>query len=327
MLQYIFILPDNCPTFLRIRMEYLYKSLLVLVFLNPIVLVAQSNIEEYKSNLDEGIGLLQKGNNLQAEQNFDAVINTYRSDEQQFSRQLYLGNGLSQEQMDSFVTKSIYYSRASFFKGILLLDKNMPYDAIVHFSNSLELDSTFTDGYAGLADAYLAVHKYPKAVKLYTYALSLDPENIYLHLKKASVLNSLKMHDLAIESIDQALALDATCEACYPNRGYYKLLSEDYEGAIKDFDETLNVEPNDAYTLNNKGFALHKLGKTKEGLQLIDLSISILPDNYYAFLNRALLYNDINQKVKACDDYKSAISMGLEPEFDDRSNVLSENCN
>ena len=61
-----------------------------------------------------------------------------------------------------------------------------------------------------------------------------------------------------------------------------------YKNALKCFDKAIELRPEYAYALNNKGYTLYSLGKHKEALKYIDTSLKIDPSNVYAWRNKAL---------------------------------------
>lgn len=307
-------------------MKTYFKVIVLATLFLPVLLKAQSDPETYQRLIEGGVNALQEGHDTAAEKQFDSLINIYHRDEQLFAKEIYLGDGLPDEQMDVFVSKSILYTQASFFKGLILLQKNQPYEARVHFENSVESDSSFTDGFLGIADSYMAIYQYPRALEIYTYVLSVEPGNTYALLKSASALGFLKMYDEAIKNLERALQVDSTCTHCYQNLGYFRLLNEKYDQALVDLDMTLKADPNDPYALNNKGFVLHKLNKTKDGLKLIDASLNAFPDNHHAYLNKALIYLDKKKQKEACGYFNKAISLGLEPRYNERARILVTAC-
>ncbi|MBL6449406.1 hypothetical protein JMN32_24050 [Fulvivirga sp. 29W222] len=307
-------------------MKHFFKIIIFVCLLLPLKLKSQSDLKTYQYLIENSITALQESRNSEAEQQLDSLINIYQTDEQLFAKRLYLGDGLSEKQMNAFVTKSILYTQACFFKGLILLKSDRPYEALINFKISVESDSSFSDGFLGIADSYMAIYQYPKALEIYTYVLSIEPSNTYALLKSASALGFLKMYDQAVKKLDQAIKLDSTCTLCYQNKGYYLLLNKEYDNALIHLDMTLKAEPNDPYALNNKGFVLHKLNESKEGLKLIDASLKTFPDNHHAYLNKALIYLDKKKQKEACGFFSKAISLGLEPQYNDRTKPLVTEC-
>jgi len=78
---------------------------------------------------------------------------------------------------------------------------------------------------------------------------------------------------------------------------------------------------------NNRGFAKYKLGDYKGALEDIDLSISLLPNNSYAFRNRALVHLAQNEKELACADMQKALDLGFAQSYGDEiSKLQADNC-
>ena len=62
---------------------------------------------------------------------------------------------------------------------------------------------------------------------------------------------------------------------------------------------------------NNRGYAKYKQGSLDEALKDINTSISMLPDNSYAFKNRALVYIAMNKPNLACDDISTSLRLNF----------------
>src|SRR5689334_15031791 len=74
------------------------------------------------------------------------------------------------------------------------------------------------------------------------------------------------------------------------NRGVDKLDTGDYQGAIADFTQALQLNPNDADTYYNRGYAQHTLGDYDKAITDYSEAIRLNPNFTQAFSNRAYAY-------------------------------------
>ena len=74
----------------------------------------------------------------------------------------------------------------------------------------------------------------------------------------------IKKFDDAIKTYDKLLKIDEKFPAAWYNRGRLKLLKDDFDGAIKDFESSLAIETINAEAYNNIAIAYFKQKKYDE---------------------------------------------------------------
>ncbi|MDY0779508.1 tetratricopeptide repeat protein [Tenacibaculum sp. IB213877] len=92
-------------------------------------------------------------------------------------------------------------------------------------------------------------------------------------------------YDGAIKDYDEAIKIDPNNSNALNNRGYTYNLIGDYKSAIKDFEKAILLEDSFAYALNNRGFAKIKLGLKEEGLKDLEKSMTLDGTNSYCYFN------------------------------------------
>ena len=97
----------------------------------------------------------------------------------------------------------------------------------------------------------------------------------------------------------------STVEAWVSNaESLYKLGK--YDEAIKWYDKSLAINPNNDDTWNNKGNALDDLGKYNEAIKCYDKSLAINPDNYYCWYNKGMSLHKLGKDDEAGQEQASA---------------------
>jgi len=86
------------------------------------------------------------------------------------------------------------------------------------------------------------------------------------------------------------------------------LLGDDY-GAIKDFDKVLELRPNDAKAIYNRGTSYVKLGEYKKAKIDFDKALDLNPKYYRALINRSICYVQLNENNRAKKDFTLAVSL------------------
>ena len=130
-----------------------------------------------------------------------------------------------------------------------------------------------------------------------------------------AIESALRIEDLDyVEKLNQCLAVvgDAqrlnVTEACY-NRGISRCHEEDYEAAISDFDQALQLNPKLADAYYNRGLAYTKLGQYQEAIEDYTEALEINPNWADAYNNRGNAYYKLGNHEKAIADYNQALSI------------------
>jgi tetratricopeptide (TPR) repeat protein len=80
-------------------------------------------------------------------------------------------------------------------------------------------------------------------ILLFSFCAKAQGEDVIACLKQASISENSKNYKEAIEYCTKALILNPVYDEAYCRRGYYKYLLGDYSGALRDFNVTLKLNP------------------------------------------------------------------------------------
>jgi len=113
----------------------------------------------------------------------------------------------------------------------------------------------------------------------------------------------------ALNHFQQALAEEGTHpESLYgAARANFKL--EQYEESIRLFDRLINLLPNNATYLSERGVALHWTGNNRLALDDFDRAVDLEPENPYRYSSRAFIKDRLRDYRGAIDDYSKAIEL------------------
>lgn len=118
--------------------------------------------------------------------------------------------------------------------------------------------------------------------------------------------SQLGFHDEALILYDKSLQLNPENKYYLNNKGYTLNLINKYEEAISLFDKSIQLDPDFAYSYNNRGLAKIKIGQTEEGLQDINLSLELDPGNSYAHMNMGIYHSDKGKFDDALQNFLKA---------------------
>ncbi|NDJ22485.1 tetratricopeptide repeat protein [Nostoc sp. B(2019)] len=121
----------------------------------------------------------------------------------------------------------------------------------------------------------------------------------------------------AITNYNQALQLNPNNTDLYYRRGLAHYQLGDYEGAIADYSQAIQINLHDAKSYNKRGLALYQLGRLEEAIDDYTQAIRINPNVAVAYKNRAEARSHIGDNQGAIEDYTQAIK--INPDYADTS--------
>lgn len=102
---------------------------------------------------------------------------------------------------------------------------------------------------------------YEGAVLDFTLALEKDPGNPEIHYQRAMCYFHLKKKTLALLDADKAVEMQPNYSFRYASRAFMRDSFGDVMGAIQDYKEAINLDPEDAISYNNLGILEDKMGR------------------------------------------------------------------
>ena len=147
--------------------------------------------------------------------------------------------------------------------------------------------------------------------------------------------------EIAINHLSRAIALDSRLVEAYIVRAHVYMYVDpsDCDRAIADFSSALDIEPNNAQALYERGLTYFKLGKDRNWERDPDgarrhwaaaeadfTRVLTLDENHWkndARIQRAKVYESLGRFASAADDYAAAIeATGIYEHFLDKAQVL-----
>jgi tetratricopeptide (TPR) repeat protein len=214
--------------------------------------------------------------------------------------------------------------------------------AIADLNRAIDLNPTFPKPYFNRGDIYAQLHDYEAAIADYSEAIRLGHYNqaglysarglarsrigdtagaiddsrkaIELAQQKQDELNQ-NMYVLAKRQLDQLLSTgkigaDFDKGAIDPSVLYikatHKIDQGDYQGAIKDFDYLVALQPDYDGNYNNRGIAYSRLGQHGKAADDFSKVIELKPNNGEGYFNRAIEYIALKDRPKAIQDLQAA---------------------
>ena len=112
-----------------------------------------------------------------------------------------------------------------------------------------------------LAFAYQKTKQWEKAMEIWTTLIALYPDAAEYYVERGVCKFHLRFKH-ALQDFDQAITMESDNAYFYSCRAYIRDKTGDTEGSVEDYTKALELDPEDAITLNNLGLAEQKLGYT-----------------------------------------------------------------
>lgn len=161
-------------------------------------------------------------------------------------------------------------------------------DAIAFFSSHIASYPQDSEAHRGRGAALWYLGRLQDAIPDYTRALDLKPNDCLSLSGRGQVLAESGHYAKALEDLDLALRVLPTAAGGGPAWTAWRAHIE-------------------AFTRNGRGLALSGLGDAAAAMREFDQSIALSPDNAWVFHNRALAYERAGDLQRARADYQQSL--------------------
>ncbi|MBR2518879.1 MAG: tetratricopeptide repeat protein [Selenomonadaceae bacterium] len=113
----------------------------------------------------------------------------------------------------------------------------------------------------------------------------------------------------AIKLFDEAIQLDPNNALAYYGRGTAYSDINQNENALRDLNKSIELNPNDDFAYNNRGIVYKNLGQYERAIQDYDRAVQLSPNDAATYYNRGNAYNELKQYERAIQDYDKALEL------------------
>lgn len=170
-------------------------------------------------------------------------------------------------------------------KGVAFHSLGQFDQAILCFSQVIEINPAFPDAYNNLGNSLLKTSAINEAKSAFQNAINLNPNYFIAHnnLGKAHIenreLTSAKLH------LKEALRLKPDYIDAFMNLGTVYLLSNEFQLALNQFTFVLKIDPNFSEAYNNLGTIHYEMKDFEAAINCYSKAISLDPSNNLAKIN------------------------------------------
>ena len=171
---------------------------------------------------------------------------------------------------------------------------------------------------------------YERAIENSTRAIELEPRHAAAFNNRGYAYRKLGIYEKAVEGVlavgtpnllrfscvpdvgpdyTRSLELDPTNVRTLNNRGYSFAKSGDYDKAIADYTKVISLDPGNSHAYHNRGISFDKKGEFERAIADFTRVLELDSTNANAYLNRGSTHDSIGQHAKAAADYSRALDL------------------
>jgi len=144
-------------------------------------------------------------------------------------------------------------------------------NAITGFNSVVESDANEKD--KAIALLYLGIiadeeGKYSNAIDFFNRGINYDKENHLLYLNRAKTYRKMKNYDLAVDNAEKSKSIKTTADSAILLGNIY-FEKGNFDEALKNYQEALKIDKNNAIVLYNMAIALFRKGERFPALEYL----------------------------------------------------------
>lgn len=177
---------------------------------------------------------------------------------------------------------------------------------------------------SNLASAKHSKRDFEGAIQDYQAALKIKPNELGALNNIGASYHAIGKKEEALEAYEKALKIDSLYSPTLTSIGFMYAEDGYHRKALTYIDKAVQVEPKEPLNYNNRGYIKYKLGDLEAAEKDVNYSLSLYPQNAYAYRNKALIFIEKKQTTEACEMLTQAIQYGYTVMYGDEVQTLIE---
>lgn len=171
------------------------------------------------------------------------------------------------------------------------------------FNKTLDLSPLHFDALCDRGSAQLELKHFESALESYRGSTEINNKYAAAYFGCGNALCELKRNEEAIECFNEAILHDSKYYEAYINLGKIHHEAGSFNNALECFEQAIAIENSDPLAHANSSVQLKYLHRMEESLRSLEIAISLKPDYYDAYWNRALTHLLMGNLKQGFRDY------------------------
>ncbi|MBL7825767.1 MAG: tetratricopeptide repeat protein [Saprospiraceae bacterium] len=183
--------------------------------------------------------------------------------------------------------------------------------SVEHYTNALQLDTTYVEAYNGRGQAYLNLDKIPQALDDFSRAIQAGIVTPKLFFNRGKCYAILKRYSEAIPDFNKSIDLEPKSAETWYFRAFSLEKTSDPAKAIADYSEAIRLNPNYVEALVNRGLMYYQQQRYPEAIADDSKALSIAAAGIKPMIlvNRANAYFQMGNHPEALNDVNNALQL------------------
>lgn len=185
-------------------------------------------------------------------------------------------------------------------------------EALLNFEKAIEKDERLNDAYVNynMGECHRRSGRYSESLEFYKSSINHNNENVLSHAYDSMGISYLNLREFekSIESLKKANPTKWT----FQNLGKAFFGLEDYESALKEFDNVIEKDAGYKWGYQERGKTHEKLGNDQLAIKDFDKVIEIDANYKWAYHEKGKVFLKLNEYALALESFENVIEMDSE---------------
>lgn len=182
--------------------------------------------------------------------------------------------------------------------------------ALQDYSDALERNEKYADGYNNRALIYINRGMYVEALQDLQAAIQSDPNDAHAWVNRGMVYLNMKEYQLAIVDFTKAIEKNPNLATAWYDRALAYRSTGQYIAAAPDFKKAIEIAPNNPVQYYDQAINQSMLGDLQGAMQSLSKSIDLDPNFADAILTRSITHEKLREFPQALADAERAVALG-----------------
>lgn len=194
-------------------------------------------------------------------------------------------------------------------EGFAFLDEGKTANAIANAEAVLAFSPNEARAHQLLGFAHRQVNNLEAALRDFTQAIALDPENVTYYIDRANINQGLENYGAALEDAAACLQIDAARAGCFAIQARVYNIQNQWEHAVEAFTQAIEHAPQEPDYYSERGISYRELGEYEAAVADHTRAIELADDVPYYLLDRAATHLVDGSPVAALEDAEACIAL------------------